>query len=201
MSGYHNNLLSYCLDGAGAVYLLGLGLAVSLALGSFVGVMIVAGSAHHLTVISAIFWIGGVLFGLAQVWGFLSYILISLEVIALFRVESQRWLILLTIMLVQTCETARMLLDAQDRSPWLQAAAVSGVLIFPILGLAAYRYLDRTPATDDAPYTDCRACGYNLTGTLAASRTSCPECGEAITQYQQVKSMVDQRKLGGQSTR
>ncbi len=26
----------------------------------------------------------------------------------------------------------------------------------------------------------CRACGYNLTGTLAAGRTECPECGAGV---------------------
>lgn len=197
MSGYRNNLLSYCLDGVGAVYGLGLGLVFTLFLGSFFGVMIVYQTAHAPTMFSPLLWFGGVLVGLTQLWGIISYTLIAFEMIALFRVESHRWLILLTILGVQTCETTRMLLDYQDMSPWLQAIPFLGVLVFPILGMLAYRYLVCEPVADSAPYTDCRSCGYNLTGSLQADRTECPECGEPVTQYQHIQSLIDKRKPGG----
>ncbi len=196
MSGYHGNRFSYCLDGAGAVYILGLGLVCCLFLGSFFGAVIVHHHIYNVSVIHTLLWFGAVLTGVAQVWGILSYTLIAFEVIALFRVSSHRWLVLLTILGMQTCETSRMLLYHQDKSPWLQAISISGIVLLPVLNLVLYRYFERAPQNDEVPYTNCRSCGYNLTGTLAARGTSCPECDEPVSQYQHVRSIAEQRSMG-----
>jgi predicted RNA-binding Zn-ribbon protein involved in translation (DUF1610 family) len=195
MPGYHSNLFGYFLDGIGAVYVLGLGLACSLLLGSYLGVAIVHHSLFSLSPIYTLLWFGGVLTGIMQVWGVLSYTLIAFELIALFRASSYRWLILLTILLMQTCETSRMLLHFKDNSAWLQAAALTGIVLLPVLNLVLYRYFESAPQKSEAPYTDCRSCGYNLTGTLAAHGTSCPECGEPVSQYQQARLIAEQRSI------
>lgn len=193
MPGYHSNLFGYFLDGVGLVITLLFGLAISLLLGCVFGGLIVYQEVINEPIAYWFLWFGIAVAGVVQVWGLLSYLIIGFEVVALFRVDSQRWLVLLTILLVQMCETSRMLLDYDDRSPWLQALAIAGILLFPIINIVLYRYFEQSPSKDEAPYTDCRSCGYNLTGTLAARGTSCPECGEPVSQYQHVRLIAEQR--------
>jgi len=198
MSGYRNNLFSVCVDAVGSVYVLSLGLVFTLILGGFFGVWIVEGVATNSSTLMALFWFGGVFVGMAQLWGMISYTLIAFEVIALFHVDTRRWLILLTLLLTQTCETSRMLLHYQDDSPWLHAAAMLGVIIMPILSVVAYQLLNREPKLEEAAYTDCRSCGYNLAGTLKDNRNECPECGHPVTDYQRIQANLDRHKQDGQ---
>ncbi len=194
MSGFRNNLFTTCMQGISEVYLLGLSLVFVLSLGGLLGVLIVE---HGFVQSSAFFyllWVGGFVVGLFQVWGIISYTLIAFQVIALFHVDSKRWLILLSLLLTQTGETTRMLLNYHDHSPWLHAIALFGVILIPILCATAYYYLDRESIIEQAPYTDCRSCGYNLIGTLEDNRAECPECGQPITDYQRIQSTLDQRK-------
>ena len=196
MPGYHNNLLSYCLDGAKAVFVLMFGLICSLWLGCVLGLLIVHQEFIDVPMAYWFLWFVVALAGLIQLWGFLSYLIIGFEVIALFRVDSHRWLVLLTILLIQTCEMIRSLLDYDDFSPWLQALAILGILLFPAIHFLLHHYLEDRPGKQEASYTDCRSCGYNLTGSLAARGTSCPECGEPVSQYQHVRSIAEQRSMG-----
>ena len=199
MSGYHHTLLGYCLEGVGLVVTLFAGLIICLMLGCVFGLLIVHHHFFDAPMFYGLLWFGVAVVGIMQVWGLLSYLVIGFEAVALFRIDSHRWLVLLAILLIQTCETTRMLLYRQDSSLWLQALAILGVLLFPILHLVIYRCIERGGGEQEAPYTDCRNCGYNLTGSLAARCKSCPECGEPISQYQLIRSVAEQRSLQGSS--
>lgn len=197
MSGLRNNQFSVCMQGIGEVYVLGLCLVVTLTLGSFLGVLIIERHVVKPSTLMYLLFFGGFIVGIFQVWGIISYTLIAFQVVALFQVDSQRWLILLALLLTQTSETSRMLLNYQDGNPWLHALAFAGVLLTPILCTLAYYLLNRDTVSEEPPYTDCRSCGYNLTGTLRGQRSECPECGHPVSDYQRIQSNLDQHKHAG----
>ena len=194
MSGYRNNLFSTCMGGIGAVYILSLSLIFVLLLGGLLGLWIAEGITGYTNSMLAAFWFGGIIVGLLQLWGIIAYTLIAFHIIALFRVDTYRWMILISILLTQTSESARMLINFNDHGPWLHALAVAGMILPSILCAVAYYYLNRDTAMEEAPYTDCRSCGYNLAGTLRDNRTECPECGQPVTEYQRVQSNLDRQK-------
>ncbi len=185
------------MDGVGLVISLVAGLILSLTLGCVLGGLIVDQDSIGLSWLIFFIWFFIAVAGIFQLWGFLAYMLIAFEVVALLRVDSRRWLVLLTILVIQMLETIRMLLNYHDEHPWFQALAILGILLFPIIHFLLHYYLENRGNAPEAPYTDCRNCGYNLIGTLKARGTSCPECGEPISQYQLVRSVAEQRSLHG----
>ncbi len=67
---------------------------------------------------------------------------------------------------------AKVILTGFDAEAWpLIAAPPLPLVLWLILWHRNHRMI---------PPNHCRACRYNLTGTLAAGRTECPECGHTI---------------------
>jgi len=68
---------------------------------------------------------------------------------------------------------------------WTMLGIVAGIYVMffafgPMLVVLLLRPHHRRQRMESGPPA-CEACGYNLIGTLAAGRSECPECGEAIT--------------------
>jgi len=63
----------------------------------------------------------------------------------------------------------------------LLALFVATITLVLLLCRVCLRFIERfTPEAYDRDDPHCTACGYNLRGTIAAERDTCPECGEPV---------------------